>query len=434
MNTKTILIQGGYSPKNGEPLKVPIAQSTSYKYETSEQMANLFALKESGYFYSRLANPTCDSVAAKIAQLEGGVASVLTASGQTATFFACFNIAEAGSHIICMADVYGGTHNLLEHTFRKMGVETTFVPTNDLGALEDAFRKNTKLVFGETLANPTLNVLDIEAVADIAHEHGVPLIVDNTFATPINCRPFKWGADIIVHSTTKYMEGHGVATGGVIIDSGKFDWSKYPRRYACLVDKDPSYHGLSYTESFGEGAYITKIVAQLMRDFGACQKPQDAFYLGLGLQTLDLRMKQHNDSAEEISLFLSELPEVSWVKYPKHSFDEANHHLANKYLNGCSGVISFALNGTKEQVSTFLSSLKVVAIATHVADSHSMVLHPALHTHSQLTDEELELAGVPKDLIRLSIGLEDAEDIKADIIQALRIAFPQKSNSDDVQL
>lgn len=418
---ETICVQGGWKPTKGEPRVLPIYQSTTYKYDTSEQMARLFDLEESGYFYSRLQNPTSDAVAAKITELEGGIAGMLTSSGQAATFFAVFNICSAGDHVVSSSSIYGGTYNLLAVTMKKMGIETTFVDQN---ASEDeiaaAIQPNTKLLFGETISNPGVMVLDIEKFARIAHSNGMPLVIDNTFATPINCRPMEWGADIVIHSTTKYMDGHATSVGGAIIDSGNFDWDKHADKFPGLTQPDPSYHGLTYTNTFGKGAFITKAVVQLMRDLGATQSPQNAFLTNIGLESLHLRMKQHCSNAQTIAEYLEGKPEVAWVEYPGLK-SNAYHQLAQKYLpNGSCGVIAFGLKGGREVATQFMDSLKLVAIVTHVADARTSVLHPASHTHRQLTDEQLVAAGVAPDLIRLSVGIENAEEIIEDIEQALK--------------
>jgi len=421
LRTETLCIQAGYSPASGEPRQVPIVQSTTFKYATSEHMGKLFDLEESGYFYSRLANPTCDAVAAKIAALEGGTAAMLTGSGQAATFYSLFNIASCGDHIVSSSAIYGGSYNLLAVTMKRMGIETTFVdPDCTEEELRAAFKPNTKALFGETIANPALNVLDIEKFAKIAHEQGVPLIVDNTFATPVNCRPIEWGADIVTHSTTKYMDGHGVAVGGVIVDSGKFDWTKYPDKFPGLCQPDDSYHGVTYTERFGlEGAFITKCTAQLMRDLGSIQSPQSAFYLNLGLESLPFRMKQHCANGQAIAEFLQSNEKVAWVKYCGLPGDKY-YTLAQKYLpNGSCGVISFGLKGGRKAAEAFMKNLQLGSIETHVADSRTCCLHPASATHRQMTDAELEAAGVGPDLIRLSCGLENVEDLLADLAQAI---------------
>ena len=421
LRTETLCIQAGYSPESGEPRQIPIIQSTTFKYATSEDMGKLFDLEASGYFYSRLQNPTCDMVAAKIAALEGGTAAMLTGSGQAANFYAMFNIASCGDHIVSSSAIYGGTFNLLGVTMKRMGIEVTFVePDCTEEELQAAFRPNTKLVFGETIANPALTVLDIEKFAKVAHANGVPLIIDNTFPTPVNCRPIEWGADIVTHSTTKYMDGHGVAVGGCIVDSGKFDWTKYPEKFAGLCTPDDSYHGVTYTERFGlEGAFITKCTAQLMRDLGSIQSPQSAFYLNLGLESLPFRMKQHCANAQAIAEFLAANEKVAWVKYCGLK-DDKYYELAQKYMpNGSCGVISFGLVGGRKSAETFMKHLKLGSIETHVADSRTCCLHPASATHRQMTDEQLDAAGVGADLIRLSCGLENVEDLLADIKQAI---------------
>ena len=421
LRTETLCIQAGYTPGNGEPRQIPIIQSTTFKYDTSEDMGKLFDLEATGYFYSRLANPTCDHVAAKICALEGGSAAMLTSSGQAANFMAVFNIAGCGDHVIASTAIYGGTFNLFAVTMKKMGLEFTFIdPDCTEEELNAAFRPNTKAVFGETIANPALTVLDIEKFAKAAHAHGVPLIVDNTFATPVNCRPFEWGADIVTHSTTKYMDGHASAVGGVIVDSGKFDWNANADKFPGLTTPDDSYHGVTYTERFGlEGAFITKCTAQLMRDFGCGQSPQSAFILNLGLESLPFRMKQHCANAEAISAYLKNHPKVKWVKYCGLEGDKY-YELAQKYLpNGSCGVISFGLHGGRKAAEVFMKHLKLGSIETHVADSRTCCLHPASATHRQMTDEQLEAAGVGADLIRLSCGLENTQDLLADIAQAL---------------
>ena len=421
LRTETLCIQAGYTPGNGEPRQIPIIQSTTFKYDTSEDMGKLFDLEATGYFYSRLANPTCDHVAAKICALEGGSAAMLTSSGQAANFMAVFNIANAGDHIVASTAIYGGTFNLFAVTMKKMGLEFTFIdPDCTEEELNAAFKPNTKAVFGETLANPALTVLDIEKFAKAAHAHGVPLIVDNTFATPVNCRPFEWGADIVTHSTTKYMDGHASAVGGVIVDSGKFDWTAHADKFPGLTTPDDSYHGVTYTERFGiEGAFITKCTAQLMRDFGCGQSPQSAFILNLGLESLPFRMKQHCANAEAISAYLKDHPKVKWVKYCGLEGDKY-YELAQKYLpNGSCGVISFGLHGGRKAAEVFMKHLKLGSIETHVADSRTCCLHPASATHRQMTDEQLDAAGVGADLIRLSCGLENTQDLIADIAQAL---------------
>ena len=423
-NLETLCIQAGYTPGNGEPRQVPIVQSTTFKYATSQDMGKLFDLEEAGYFYSRLANPTCDAVAAKIAALEGGTAAMLTGSGQAANFYAVFNIAGCGDHVVASTAIYGGTYNLLSVTMKRMGIDVTFVdPDASEEELSKAFRENTKAMFGETIANPALNVLDIEKFAKVAHAHGVPLIVDNTFATPVNCRPMEWGADIVTHSTTKYMDGHGAALGGVVVDSGKFDWTKYPDKFPGLCTPDESYHGVTYTERFGlAGAFITKCTAQLMRDLGSVQSPQNAFYLNLGLESLPFRVRQHCANAQAIAEFLSAHPKVAWVKYCGLKGDKY-YDLAQKYLPGGScGVISFGLKGGRKGAENFMEHLKLGAIETHVADSRTCCLHPASTTHRQMTDAELEAAGVGADLIRLSCGLENTQDLIADLAQAIEKA------------
>lgn len=418
---ETLCVQGGWQPKKGEPRVLPIYQSTTFKYETSEQMARLFDLEDSGYFYTRLQNPTNDAVASKIAALEGGVAAMLTSSGQAASFYSIFNICSAGDHFVSASAIYGGTFNLFAVTMKKMGIEVTFVdgdaPAEEIAR---AFRPNTKALFAETISNPGLNVLDIEKFAQIAHAHGVPLIVDNTFPTPINCRPFEWGADIVIHSTTKYMDGHATAVGGAIVDSGNFDWEAHADKFPGLTAPDESYHGLTYTKAFGKGAYITKATAQLMRDLGSIQSPQNAFLLNIGLETLHLRVARHCANAQRVAEYLtSRTDKVAWVNYPGLE-DNKYHALAQKYMpNGTCGVITFGLKGGREESIHFMDSLKLCAIVTHVADARTSVLHPASHTHRQLTDEQLIAAGVAPDLIRFSVGIEDADDIIADIEQAL---------------
>ncbi len=418
---ETKCVQGGYTPGNGEPRQIPIVQSTTFKYATGEDMGKLFDLEANGYFYSRLQNPTNDSVAAKICEMEGGTAAMLTSSGMAASFFAVFNIASAGDHVIASSAIYGGTYNLFAVTMKRMGIEFTFVSPDCTDAeLEAAFRPETKAVFGETIANPALVVLDIERFAKAAHAHGVPLIIDNTFATPVNCRPFEWGADIVVHSTTKYMDGHGAAVGGCIVDSGKFDWTKYPEKFPGLCTPDDSYHGVTYTERFGlEGAYITKATAQLMRDLGAIQAPQNAFLLNMGLESLHVRMERHCANALKIANYLQNHAKIGWVRYPGLESDPY-YALAEKYLpKGSCGVISFGVKGGKEAAGLFMSKLQIAAIETHVADARTCCLHPATTTHRQMTDEELLNAGVPGDLVRLSVGLENADDLIADIENAL---------------
>ena len=418
---ETLCVQGGWQPKKGEPRVLPIYQSTTFKYETSEQMARLFDLEEAGYFYTRLQNPTNAAVAAKIAALEGGVAAMLTSSGQAASFYSVFNICSAGDHFVSASAIYGGTFNLFAVTMKKMGIEVTFVdgdaPAEEIAR---AFRPNTKALFAETVSNPGLNVLDIEKFAKIAHEHGVPLIVDNTFPTPINCRPFEWGADIVIHSTTKYMDGHAAAVGGAIVDSGNFDWEAHADKFPGLTAPDDSYHGLTYTKAFGKGAYITKATAQLMRDLGSIQSPQNAFLLNIGLETLHLRVARHCENAQKVAEYLaSRTDKVAWVNYPGLRGNKY-YELAQKYMpGGTCGVITFGLKGGREASIRFMDSLKLGAIVTHVADARTSVLHPASHTHRQLTDEQLVAAGVAPDLIRFSVGIEDAGDIIADIEQAL---------------
>ena len=418
---ETKCVQGGYTPGNGEPRQIPIIQSTTFKYATSEDMGKLFDLEASGYFYTRLQNPTNDSVAAKICEMEGGTAAMLTSSGQAASFYAVFNIASCGDHVVSSSSIYGGTYNLFAVTMKRMGIDFTFVsPDCTEEELAAAFRPNTKAVFGETIANPALTVLDIEKFAKAAHAHGVPLIIDNTFATPVNCRPFEWGADIVTHSTTKYMDGHGAAVGGCIVDSGKFDWTKYPDKFPGLCTPDDSYHGVTYTERFGlEGAYITKATAQLMRDFGAIQSPQNAFLLNLGLESLHVRMARHCENGQAVAEYLQSDDRIAWVKYPGLPGD-AYYDLAQKYLPGGScGVVSFGVKGGRKAAEAFMKNLKLAAIETHVADARTCCLHPASATHRQMTDAELEAAGVSPDLVRFSCGIESAADLIADIKQAL---------------
>lgn len=417
----TKCVQAGYTPKNGEPRQIPIIQSTTFKYDTSEDMGKLFDLEASGYFYSRLQNPTNDYVAARICALEGGTAAMLTSSGQSANFFAVFNICNAGDHVVCSSAIYGGTYNLFNVTMRKMGIDFTFVtPDCSDEELNAAFRPNTKAVFGETIANPSLAVLDIERFAKAAHDHGVPLIIDNTFPTPVNCRPFEWGADIVTHATTKYMDGHASGVGGAIVDAGRFDWFAHADKFPGLTTPDESYHGIVYAERFGkEGAFITKATAQLMRDFGATPSAQNSYLVGLGLESLHVRMERHCKNAQAVAEFLESHEKVAWVNYcglPSSKY----YALAQKYLpNGSCGVISFGLKGGRPAAEKFMKSLKVAIIATHVADAHTCVLHPANATHRQLSEAELEKAGVPSDLIRLSVGIEDVEDIINDLKQAL---------------
>ena len=429
----TKCVQGGYTPGNGEPRQIPIVQSTTFKYATSEDMGKLFDLEASGYFYSRLQNPTNDMVAAKIAEMEGGTAAMLTSSGQAANFFALFNICECGDHIVASSSIYGGTFNLIDVTMRKMGIDVTFVsPDATEEELNEAFKPNTKVMFGETIANPALTVLDIELFAKVAHAHGVPLIVDNTFPTPVNCRPFEWGADIVTHSTTKYMDGHGAVLGGAIVDSGKFDWMAHADKYPGLCTPDESYHGITYAEKFGlarlffraekfgkEGAFITKCTAQLMRDFGSMQSPQNAFILNLGLESLHVRMPKHVENGQAVAEFLEAHPKVAYVNYSGLPSDKY-YERAQKYLpNGGCGVVSFGLKGGREAASIFMKTLKLGAIETHVADARTCCLNPATSTHRQMTDEQLKEAGVPAELIRISLGLEDKEDLIADISNAL---------------
>ena len=417
----TACVQGGYTPGNGEPRQIPIIQSTTFKYDTSEDMGKLFDLEASGYFYTRLQNPTNDMVAAKICELEGGTAAMLTSSGQAANFYAVFNIAGAGDHVVACSAIYGGTYNLFAVTMKRMGIDFTFVsPDCTDEELDAAFRPNTKALFGETIANPALCVLDIEQFAKAAHRHGVPLIVDNTFATPVNCRPFEWGADIVTHSTTKYMDGHGSAVGGCIVDSGKFDWNRYADKFPGLTTPDESYHGITYTERFGlAGAFITKATAQLMRDFGSVQSPQSAFILGLGLESLHVRMQRHCANAQKVAEFLAGHEKIAWVSYCGLPGDRY-HERAKKYLpNGSCGVVSFGVKGGRKAAEAFMKNLKVAAIETHVADARTCCLHPASATHRQMNDEELLAAGVSPDLVRLSVGLESADDLIEDIAQAL---------------
>ncbi len=419
INTKCV--QAGYTPGNGEPRQIPVIQSTTFKYDTSEDMGKLFDLEASGYFYTRLQNPTNDFVAAKIAALEGGTAAMLTSSGQAANFFALFNICESGSHIVASSSIYGGTFNLISVTMAKMGIEATFVsPDCTQEELNAAFRENTRAVFGETIANPALTVLDIEKFAKAAHEHGVPLIVDNTFPTPVNCRPFEWGADIVTHSTTKYMDGHGAAVGGAVVDSGRFDWMAHAEKYPGLCTPDESYHGITYAEKFGrEGAFITKCTAQLMRDLGCIQSPQHAFYLNLGLESLHVRMPRHVENGQAVAEFLQQYPAVASVSYSGLKGDKY-YELGQKYLpqGGC-GVVSFELKGGRAAAETFMKHLKLAAIETHVADARTCCLNPATSTHRQMTDEQLAQAGIPAGLVRMSCGLEDKEDLIADLAQAL---------------
>lgn len=417
----TKCVQGGYQPGNGEPRQIPIIQSTTFKYTTGDAMGKLFDLEASGYFYSRLQNPTCDTVAAKICEMEGGTAAMLTSSGQAANFLAIFNICGCGDHFVSLASIYGGTFNLFSVTLKRMGIDVTFVtPDSTDEEIEAAFRPETKALFGESIANPALNVLDIERFAKIAHRHGVPLIVDNTFPTPVNCRPIEWGADIVTHSTTKYMDGHGSCVGGVIVDSGKFDWAKHPEKFPGLCTPDASYHGITYTERFGiEGAFITKATAQLMRDLGVTPAPMSAYILNLGLESLHVRMKRHCENALAVAKFLQNHEKISWVTYPGLEGAE-NYDLVQKYFpNGTCGVISFGVKGGREAAAAFMSKLEMIAIETHVADARSCCLHPATTTHRQLSDDELVACGVGPDLVRLSVGLEDGADLIADIENAL---------------
>jgi len=420
---ETKCVHSGYEPKRGEPRQMPIIQSTTFKYETSDQMGRLFDLEDSGYFYTRLQNPTDDHVAAKITALEGGVAGMLTSSGQAANWMACLNICSAGDHIVSTNNIYGGTFNLLGTSFRKLGIDVTFIPSDsDEEQIRAALRPNTKILFAEMLSNPSVEVLDIELFARVAHEYGIPLIVDNTFATPVNCRPIEWGADIVTHSTTKYMDGHGVAVGGAIVDSGNFPWEKYPERFPGLCTPDESYHGLVYTQAFGKGAFITKAVSQVMRDFGAQQGPQNAFYLNLGLQSLHVRMKRHCESAQRVAEFLKGHPDVAWIRYPGLE-DDPYHALAQKYMpGGTCGVMCIGLKGGRDFDNRFMDALDLVTIETHVADCYTCILHPASHTHRQLSDEQLRAAGIDPGLMRLSIGLEDPEDIIDDLSRALAAA------------
>ena len=417
LKTATLCVQAGWEPKNGEPRVLPIYQSTTFKYDNTEEMADLFDLKKDGYFYTRLANPTNDAVARKIAALEGGVGAVLTSSGQAANFYAVFNICEAGDHIVASNEIYGGTYNLFGVTLPKLGIQCTFVsPEASEEEIAAAFRPNTKALFGETISNPGCKILDIEKFARIAHSHGVPLIVDNTFPTPINCRPIEWGADIVTHSTTKYMDGHATQVGGCVVDSGNFEWNE---KFPGLTTPDESYHGLTYTKTFGKMAYITKLVAQLMRDLGSIPSPHNAFLLNLGLETLHLRMPRHCENAQRVAEFLAADPRVAWVNYSGLK-DNDNYELAQKYLpNGSCGVLAFGLKGDRATAVKFMDALRLIAIVTHVADARTCVLHPASHTHRQLSDEQLREAGVAPDLIRLSVGIEDIDDILADIRQAL---------------
>ena len=423
LHPSTLCVQAGYEPANGEPRQMPIIQSTTFKYTTSDEMGRLFDLEASGYFYTRLQNPTNDRVAARLAALEGGVAGMLTSSGQAANFFACFNICEAGDHMITTSAIYGGTYNLFGVTFPKMGIEVTFIDQNASDEeIEAAFRPNTKLLFGETLTNPGVRVLDVERLARIAHKHGVPLIVDNTFPTPVHLRPIEWGADIVTHSTTKYLDGHGTTVGGAIIDSGNFDWEAHADKFPGLTTPDESYHGLTYTKKFGKLAYITKATSQLMRDLGSIQSPQNAFYLNLGIQTLAVRMKHICESAQQVAEFLAAQPSVKWIQYPGLASDP-DHALAQKYMpDGTCGVMALGLKGGRDAAIRFMDALRLVTIETHVADCYTCILHPASHTPRQLSDQQLHEAGIDPDLMRLSIGLEDPRDIIEDIKQALAAA------------
>jgi len=424
-NLSTICVQGGWQPKSGEPRVLPIYQSTTFKYDTTEQMADLFDLKTNGYFYTRLQNPTNDIVASKIADLEGGVAAMLTSSGQAANFYAIFNICESGDHFVSATSIYGGTYNLFAVTMKKLGIDVTFVDADSSEEeINKAFRPNTKALFGETIANPVLSVLDIEKFARIAHKNGVPLIIDNTFPTPINCRPFNFGADIITHSTTKYMDGHALTVGGCIVDSGNFDWETQHDKFKGLTEPDPSYHGLAYCKSFGKGAYITKATVQLMRDLGSIQSPNNAFLINLGLETLHLRMPRHCENAQKIAEYLEAQDQVAWVNYSGLKSSKYYELAQKQFVNGAScGVVTFGLKGGKEKSIKFMDSLKLACIVTHVADARTSVLHPASHTHRQLSDEQLIEAGIQPDLIRFSVGIEDANDIIADIEQALACAY-----------
>ncbi|MBQ7990414.1 MAG: O-acetylhomoserine aminocarboxypropyltransferase/cysteine synthase [Oscillospiraceae bacterium] len=419
INTKCV--QSGYTPKNGEPREIPIYQSTTFKYDTSEDMGKLFDLEAAGYFYSRLQNPTCDLVAAKITELEGGTAGMLTSSGQAANLFAIFNVCEAGSHLVASSSIYGGTFNLIAVTMKKMGIDVTFVsPDASEDELNAAFRDNTRAMFGETIANPALTVLDIEKFAKVAHAHGVPLIIDNTFPTPVHCRPIEWGADIVTHSTTKYMDGHGSCVGGAVVDSGKFDWMAHADKFPGLCTPDESYHGIVYAEKFGQGgAFITKATAQLMRDLGCAQSPQSAYYLNLGLESLHLRIARHYENGLALAKFLNDHPKVKTVTFP-HLEGDKYYELAKKYMpDGGCGVVSFEVEGGRPAAEAFMKKLRLIAIETHVADARSCCLNPATSTHRQLTDEQLEAAGIPAGLIRLSCGIEDAEDLIVDVAQAL---------------
>ena len=420
----SLCLHSGYEPKNGEPIELPIVQSTTFKYDNSDEMAMLFDLKKDGYFYTRLANPTSDAVARKICTLEGGVGAMLTSSGQAANFYAVFNICESGDHIVASTEIYGGTFNLFGVTMKKLGIDCTFVNQDaSEEEIQKAFRPNTKALFGETISNPGCKVLDIEKFARIAHRNGVPLIVDNTFATPINCRPFEWGCDIVTHSTTKYMDGHATQVGGCVVDSGNFDWIAHADKFPGLCTPDESYHGLTYAKAFGKMGYTTKLVAQLMRDLGSIPGPQNAFLLNLGLETLAVRMERHCRNAEKVAQFLHDDPRVAWIDYPGLA-DDKSHALAEKYLpNGSCGVMAFGLKGDRETAIKFMDSLEMINIVTHVADVRTCVLHPASHTHRQLSEEQLQAAGIAPDLIRLSVGIEDVEDIIADIRQAMDKCF-----------
>ena len=420
----SLCLHSGYEPKNGEPIELPIVQSTTFKYDNSDEMAMLFDLKKDGYFYTRLANPTSDAVARKICTLEGGVGAMLTSSGQAANFYAVFNICESGDHIVASTEIYGGTFNLFGVTMKKLGIDCTFVNQDaSEEEIQKAFRPNTKALFGETISNPGCKVLDIEKFARIAHRNGVPLIVDNTFATPINCRPFEWGCDIVTHSTTKYMDGHATQVGGCVVDSGNFDWMAHADKFPGLCTPDESYHGLTYAKAFGKMGYTTKLVAQLMRDLGSIPGPQNAFLLNLGLETLAVRMERHCRNAEKVAQFLHDDPRVAWIDYPGLA-DDKSHALAEKYLpNGSCGVMAFGLNGDRETAIKFMDSLEMINIVTHVADVRTCVLHPASHTHRQLSEEQLKAAGIAPDLIRLSVGIEDVDDIIADIRQAMDKCF-----------
>ena len=420
----SLCLHSGYEPKNGEPIELPIVQSTTFKYDNSDEMAMLFDLKKDGYFYTRLANPTSDAVARKICTLEGGVGAMLTSSGQAANFYAVFNICESGDHIVASTEIYGGTFNLFGVTMKKLGIDCTFVNQDaSEEEIQKAFRPNTKALFGETISNPGCKVLDIEKFARIAHLNGVPLIVDNTFATPINCRPFEWGCDIVTHSTTKYMDGHATQVGGCVVDSGNFDWMAHADKFPGLCTPDESYHGLTYAKAFGKMGYTTKLVAQLMRDLGSIPGPQNAFLLNLGLETLAVRMERHCRNAEKVAQFLHDDPRVAWIDYPGLA-DDKSHALAEKYLpNGSCGVMAFGLKGDRETAIKFMDSLEMINIVTHVADVRTCVLHPASHTHRQLSEEQLKAAGIAPDLIRLSVGIEDVDDIIADIRQAMDKCF-----------